>query len=57
MLILHRKQGETILIGDVKITVVKTTEGRVKLGFDAPEDVRILRGEIPEKPLKDEQPG
>jgi carbon storage regulator len=50
MLILTRKQSETIQIGDnVTIRVIKTSEGRVRLGIEAPADVRILRGELAEK--------
>lgn len=47
MLILDRPEGTRIVIGDdVIITVVKCGSGRVKLGFDAPEDVAIHREEV-----------
>lgn len=46
MLVLTRKQGETIHIGDnVVLTVVMTSRGRVEIGIDAPKDQRIQRGE------------
>lgn len=48
MLILRRKEGETLLIGDaVTITVLGVDSGgTVNLGVDAPRDVLILRGEL-----------
>ena len=50
MLVLTRKQGETIQIGDgVTIKVIRTGKGCVKIGIEAPETVRVLRGELCEK--------
>lgn len=47
MLILTRKRSETIQIGDnVTIKVIRTGRGSVKLGITAPDDVRVLRGEL-----------
>jgi carbon storage regulator len=47
MLVLSRKVGEKILIGDdITITVVDIGPGRVKLGIAAPADHRILRSEL-----------
>lgn len=47
MLVLTRRLGETIVIGnDIRITVVNVGPGRVKLGIQAPENVRIDREEI-----------
>lgn len=47
MLILGRKVGDSILIGDgIKIVVLACDRGGVRLGIEAPEDVTILRGEI-----------
>lgn len=47
MLILGRKVGDSILIGDgIKIVVLACDRGGVRLGIDAPNDVTILRGEI-----------
>ena len=47
MLILTRKVGESLII-DGKITVtVKSVKGnQVRLGVDAPDDVRIFREEV-----------
>ena len=47
MLILTRKAGEAITIGDqIKITVLEVTGNHIKLGFEAPADYRIYREEI-----------
>jgi len=46
MLVLTRKQGEKIYIGDdIVITVVRTGD-RVRIGIDAPPEVKILREEL-----------
>ena len=46
MLVLTRKPAETIRIGqDIVIKVIKTGSGSVKIGIDAPQSVRVLRGE------------
>lgn len=47
MLVITRKKGESILIGeDIEITVIKTEEGSVKLSIDAPKNITILRKEL-----------
>ena len=47
MLVLTRKLGEQILIGDdVVITIVQVVGTRVKVGIDAPDDVAIVRKEL-----------
>lgn len=47
MLVLTRKIGEKILIGDdITLTVVDIGPGRVKLGISAPPECRILRSEL-----------
>ncbi len=47
MLVLTRKQGERIQIGDdITITVVRTKGKAVRLGIQAPAHVPVLRGEI-----------
>lgn len=47
MLILSRKKGESIVInGNIEVTVVEVDDDKIKLGFDAPKDVSILRKEI-----------
>jgi carbon storage regulator len=47
MLILTRKIGETIQIGDnVTVKVLALRGGQVSLGFTAPTEVRIFREEV-----------
>lgn len=47
MLVLSRKPGEKILIGDkISITVVRITPGVVRIGVDAPDGLPILREEL-----------
>lgn len=60
MLVLSRKVGEKIVIGDnITVTLVRLAGNRVAIGVDAPDRVRVMRGEImanagpsqlPEKP-------
>jgi carbon storage regulator len=47
MLVIRRKVGESLLIGDgIEIEVIDLSPTRVKLGIRAPESVPILRKEI-----------
>ncbi len=47
MLILQRKEGESLHIGDdVEITVLAVEAGRVRLAIQAPRSVTILRSEL-----------
>lgn len=47
MLILSRKQGEAILVdGGIRIVVLATDNGGVRLGIEAPSEVGIVREEI-----------
>ncbi|MBM4076289.1 MAG: carbon storage regulator, partial [Planctomycetes bacterium] len=49
MLILARKRNEAIKVGDdVVIRVMRITRTHVKLGIEAPDSVRIVRGELSE---------
>ena len=61
MLVLSRKQGERVCIGDhIKVNVVAVRGNRVKLAFEAPQGVPILRAEllVPEMalPVSQDQP-
>jgi carbon storage regulator CsrA len=48
MLVLTRKHQEQIQIGDnVTITILKVKGRTVRLGIEAPRQVRIIRGELP----------
>jgi carbon storage regulator len=48
MLVLSRKRGEQIRVPgcDLIVTVVSLSDGRVRLGFSAPDDVAIFREEV-----------
>lgn len=47
MLVLSRKVGETVVIGEqIRVTVVAVQGNQVRLGFSAPQDVRIFREEL-----------
>jgi carbon storage regulator len=47
MLILSRKTGERVIIGDaIVVTVVHMKRGRVRLGIEAPPNVTVLREEV-----------
>lgn len=57
MLVLTRKRTEMIKIGeDVVITVVHTSRGSVKLGIQAPANVRVLRAELDSRPAVSPEP-
>lgn len=59
MLVLSRKVGEEIVVGDgVRVVIVGISGRVVRIGVDAPKDVRVLRKELWEanqkgKPLID----
>lgn len=56
MLILGRKEGDSILIeGGIRIVVVACDRGSVRIGIEAPPEVKILRGEIAEKVAQENQ--
>lgn len=47
MLILSRRAGESVTIGnDIKVKVVSVSGNQVRLGIEAPREVRVLREEI-----------
>jgi carbon storage regulator len=47
MLVLSRKVGEKLIIGDnITVVVSRVAGNRVTLGIEAPADVRIVRGEL-----------
>ena len=50
MLVLTRKAAEIIRIGDdIVIKVIKTGVGTVKIGIEAPANIRVMRGELLEE--------
>ena len=47
MLILTRKRDDSIRIGEnIVVRVMRTGRGSVKIGIEAPDSVRIVRGEL-----------
>lgn len=47
MLVLTRKRFETIRIGDdIVLKVIKVGKTAIKIGIDAPDHVRVMRGEL-----------
>lgn len=53
MLILTRRVGERLMIGDdIVIKVVNVDGNQVRVGIEAPSHVRIVREEIKDKPMK-----
>ncbi len=54
MLILTRKPGESIFIGDqIKVTIVEIKGSQIRLGVEAPKDLRIYREEIYQQILEE----
>lgn len=58
MLVLSRREGERIRIGDsIVVTVVRMSGDKVRIGIEAPSDVLVLRDELESrKPAKKENP-
>lgn len=47
MLVLSRKSGERIFIGDeIAVTIVRIGPNSVRLGIDAPRNMKIVREEL-----------
>ena len=47
MLILQRKEGESLLIGDeIEISILSVEAGCVRLAIEAPKSISILRAEL-----------
>jgi carbon storage regulator len=50
MLILTRRTGETLVIGDsISVTVLETRGNQVRIGIEAPRDVPVHRQEVAER--------
>ena len=58
MLILTRRVGETVMIGDdIAITVLGVKGNQVRVGVNAPKEVSVHREEIYERIKREEQTG
>ena len=54
MLVLSRKVGQKILIGDrISVTVVRVGQGGVRIGVEAPEEMEVVREELKADDEKD----
>ena len=55
MLILTRRVGETLMIGDeITVTVLGVKGNQVRIGVNSPRDIAVHRGEIYDR-IKSEQ--
>jgi len=58
MLILTRRMGETVVIGDdVTVTVLGVKGNQVRLGVNAPKQVAVHRKEIYERIQREQEDG
>lgn len=56
MLVLTRKPGEAILIGDdIRITLINIKGHSVRVGIECPKEVKILREELVERESRETQ--
>jgi carbon storage regulator len=47
MLVIRRRAGESVRLGGgIEVTVLEISSNRVKLGFVAPAEVEVVRGEM-----------
>lgn len=47
MLVLSRKLGESIVIGgNIRVTLLRMDDGKVRLGVEAPRDIPVFRQEL-----------
>jgi carbon storage regulator len=54
MLVLSRKKNESVIIdNDIRILVMETRGGRIRLGIEAPKDVAVYRWESRAEPRRD----
>lgn len=56
MLILSRRIGEKLIIGDnVTVTILAVKGNQVRIGIDAPRNVRVDREEVHQRILEEEE--
>ena len=49
MLVLTRKPDESILLGNIVVTILRVNGDKVRIGIRAPAEVPIVRAELPPK--------
>jgi carbon storage regulator len=54
-LILGRKAGQTVLIGDVRVKVKEVRGDTIRLVIEAPDGIKIVREELLESPATDNE--
>jgi carbon storage regulator len=58
MLILTRRIGETVMIGDkIKVTVLGVNGNQVRVGIEAPKSVEVHREEVYERVVAERSTG
>jgi len=56
LLVLARKEEESLIIdGNIEIVVLGIEDGKVKLGINAPKEVKIYRKEVLDEVMKENQ--
>ena len=49
MLVITRKQGQSFLVGnDVRVNILSVDKNQIRIGIDAPREIKILRSELKE---------
>jgi carbon storage regulator len=57
MLVLSRKVGERILIGDdIRLTIVRIGAGGVRVGIEAPANFNVVREELKDRAASEAPP-
>jgi len=46
MLVLSRKAGESVMIGNIEVKITEVSGDRVKIGIQAPREYKIMRKEL-----------
>lgn len=46
MLVLTRRDSESLQVGEIRVTVIRSKDGVVKLGVEAPPSVTVERTEM-----------
>lgn len=59
MLVLTRKEGEKILFPeqDITITVLEVQHGKIRIGIEAPRDIKVYRKELLQRMQEFDGPG